>query len=497
MMYGQRKSDPPIVPVKLPNKAALAAAEVIERRGGAKGNAVRSSTCQTQSWESVSPALDRIRETARRDKRVRFTALLHHVTIDLLRCSFYQLKRQAAAGIDGVTWNQYEAGLEKHLPDLHGRVHRGAYRAKPSRRQYIPKPDGRQRPLGIAALEDKVVQRAVVEILNAIYETDFLGFSYGFRPGRSQHDALDALAAAIYRKKVNWILDADIRAFFDSVSWEWLVRFLEHRIAERRLLRLIGKWLKAGVLEDGRLLTVERGTPQGAVISPVLANIYLHYVYDLWVHQWRKQNADGEVIVVRYADDTVVGFQRRSDAERFLNELRQRLQKFGLELHPQKTRIIEFGRFAERSRKAQGLRKPETFAFLGFTHICGTSRSGGYLILRHTIRQRLREKLRQVKETIGRMMHRPVAEQGLYLKQVMNGYFNYFAVPTNSRAINSFYRHVTWYWCRALRRRGQISRLTWQRMKRLIDYWLPPARIRHPLPDVRFSVMTQGGCPVR
>ena len=305
MMYGQGKSDSPIVPMKSPNNAAPAAAEAMEGRGGAKGNAVRGSTCQTQSWESVSPALDRIRETARRDKRVRFTALLHHVTVDLLRWSFYQLKRRAAAGIDGVTWDQYETGLESNLADLHGRVQRGAYRAKPSRRQYIPKPDGRQRPLGIAALEDKIVQRAVVEILNAIYETDFLGFSYGFRPGRSQHQALDALATAIYRKKVNWILDADIRAFFDSVSWEWLVRFLEHRIADRRLVRLIGKWLKAGVLEDGRLLEVERGTPQGAVISPVLANIYLHYVYDLWVHQWRRRHAGGEVIVVRYADDSV------------------------------------------------------------------------------------------------------------------------------------------------------------------------------------------------
>jgi retron-type reverse transcriptase len=296
MMYGQGKSDSPIVPMKSPNKAALAAAEAMEGRGGTKGNAVRGSTCQTQSWESVSSALDRIRETARRDKRVRFTALLHHVTVDLLRWSFYQLQRRAAAGIDGITWDQYETGLESNLTDLYGRVQRGAYRAKPSRRQYIPKPDGRQRPLGIAALEDKIVQRAVVEILNAIYETDFLGFSYGFRPGRSQDQALDALATAIYRRKVNWILDADIRAFFDSVSWEWLVRFLEHRIADRRLVRLIGKWLKAGVLEDGRLLEVERGTPQGAVISPVLANIYLHYVYDLWVHQWRRRHAGGEVI---------------------------------------------------------------------------------------------------------------------------------------------------------------------------------------------------------
>lgn len=497
MMYGQGKSDSPIVPRKSPNKAAQAAAETMEGRGGAKGNAVRSSTRQTQSWESVSPALDRIRETARRDKKVRFTALLHHVSVDLLRWSLFQLKRRAAAGVDGVTWDQYEAGLENHLIDLHGRVHRGAYRAKPSRRQYIPKPDGRQRPLGIAALEDKIVQRAVVEILNAIYETDFLGFSYGFRPGRSQHDALDALSTAIYRKRVNWILDADIRAFFDSVSWEWLNRFLEHRIADRRLLHLIGKWLKAGVLEDGRLLTVERGTPQGAVISPVLANIYLHYVFDLWVHRWRQKGADGNVVVVRYADDTVVGFQFRADAMRFLDELRQRLQKFGLELHPQKTRIIEFGRFAARNRKAQGRGKPETFAFLGFTHICGTNKRGSYLILRHTIRERLREKLRQVKETIKRMMHRPIAEQGLYLKQVMNGFLNYFAVPTNSRAINAFYYNVAWYWCRALRRRGQISRLPWQRMARYINLWLPPARIRHPYPDLRFNVRTQGRSPVR
>src|SRR6266498_1339159 len=496
-MNERGKSDGPVVPAKLLNKAVEAAAEAVEERGPAEGNTASTTHPGRSAGHGAPSGLDRVREVARRDKEARFTALLHHVSLSRLRWAYWAIRPKAAPGVDGVTWAAYGQDLEANLQDLHRRLHAGSYRAKPSRRAYIPKADGRLRPLGIASLEDKIVQRAVVEVLNAIYETDFLGFSYGFRPGRSQHDALDALATAIYRKKVNWILDADIRAFFDSVSWEWLIRFLEHRIADRRLLRLIGKWLKAGVLEDGRLLTVERGTPQGAVISPVLANIYLHYVYDLWVHQWRKQKADGEVIVVRYADDTVVGFQRRPDAERFLDELRQRLQKFGLELHPQKTRIIEFGRFAERNRKAQGLGKPETFAFLGFTHICGTSRSGGYLILRHTIRQRLREKLRQVKETIGRLMHRPVAEQGLYLKQVMNGFFNYFAVPTNSRAINSFYRHVAWYWCRALRRRGQISRLTWQRMKRLIAYWLPSARIRHPLPDLRFSVMTQGGSPVR
>ena len=497
MMYGQRKSDSPIVPVKSPNNAAVAAAEAMEGRGGAKGNAVRGSTCQTQSWESVSPALGRIRETAKRDKRARFTALLHHVTVDLLRWSFYQLKRRAAAGIDGVTWDQYETGLESNLADLHGRVQRGAYRAKPSRRQYIPKADGRQRPLGIAALEDKIVQRAMVEILNAIHEADFLGFSYGFRPGRSQHQALDALAVAIYRNRVNWILDADIRAFFDSISHEWLMRFLEHRIADSRLLRLIGKWLKAGVLEEGRLLTAERGTPQGAVVSPILANVYLHYVYDLWVHQWRQRHARGTVVVVRYADDTVVGFQYVDDAWRFLTALKERLKTFALEVHPDKTRIIQFGRYAVRDRGFKGLGKPETFTFLGFTHICGRNGNGNFLILRHTARDHLRDKLRQVKQTIWRMMHLPVGDQGLYLKRVLNGFLNYFAVPTNSQAINSFYRHVGWYWCRALRRRGQISRLTWQRMKRLTDLWLPPARIRHPYPDVRFDVTTRGRSPVR
>jgi group II intron reverse transcriptase/maturase len=483
--------------VKSPNKAAQAVAETMEGRGGAKGNAIQGGARRTQSRESASSALDRIREAAKRDKRLRFTALHHHLTVDLLHWSFFQLKRKAAAGVDGVTWDQYETGLEVRLADLHARVQRGAYRAKPSRRQYIPKPDGRQRPLGIAALEDKIVQRAATEVLNAIYEADFLGFSYGFRPERSQHDCLDALAAAIYRRKVNWILDADIRSFFDTVSHEWLMRFLEHRIADRRLLRLIGKWLKAGVLEEGRLTTPEKGTPQGAVISPVLANIYLHYVYDLWVHQWRRRATTGEVIVVRYADDTVVGFQHLPDAERFLAELRQRLQKFGLELHPQKTRIIEFGRYAARNREARGLGKPETFAFLGFRHICGTNRNGKFLILRHTLRDRLRTALRRVKDNLRRMMHQPISKQGLYLKRVLNGYFNYFAVPTNTRAMNAYYWNVAWYWRRALQRRSQTGRMTWERMERHVKRWLPTARIRHPHPDVRFRVMTQGKSPVR
>ena len=334
-------------------------------------------------------------------------------------------------------------------------------------------------------------------MLNAIYETDFLGFSYGFRPGRSQHNALDALATGIYRKRVNWILDADVRAFFDSVSHEWMMRFLEHRIGDKRLLRLIGKWLKAGVLEDGTLTPGERGTPQGAVVSPVLANIYLHYAYDLWAHQWRNRHAQGNVVVVRYADDTVVGFQHLDDAERFLSDLKERLRKFALDLHPGKTRLIEFGRFALPNRKAKRLGKPETFDFLGFTHICGKNRKGGFLIRRQTVRKRLKEKLCQVKETLRRMMHIPIPEQGQYLARVLNGFFNYYAVPTNSRAINSFYRHVGWYWFRTLRRRSQTSKLTWERMKRLTDKWLPPARLRHPLPDMRFDVTTRGRSPVR
>ena len=380
-MHGRGKSDLLIVPENLPNKTGRLGAEAGEGRGGAKGNANQQSTSRTQGRVSVSQALERVRLAARRDRKMKFTALLHHLTPELLDWAFHQLKRKAAPGVDGVTWQQYEAGLEGNLRNLHGRVLRGAYRATPSRRQYIPKPDGRQRPLGVAALEDKIVQRAVVEVLNAIYETEFCGFSYGFRPGRSQHDALDALAAGIRWRRVNWILDADIRAFFDSINHDWLMRFLEHRIGDRRVLRLISKWLKAGVMEEGTWTRGTVGTPQGAVISPLLANVYLHYVYDVWVEQWRRRHGNGHVIVVRYADDTVVGFQHRSDADRFLRDLRERLAKFALELHPDKTRLIEFGRFAVKDRSRRGLGKPETFDFLGFTHICGVTRRGGWFRL--------------------------------------------------------------------------------------------------------------------
>jgi len=436
----------------------------------------------------VTQALGRVRKAARHRKKERFTALLHHINQDTLRMAFYALKRDAAPGVDGVTWTDYEADLEPRLADLHGRVHRGAYRPQPSRRTYIPKADGRQRPLAIAALEDKIVQGAVVMVLNAIYEEDFLGFSYGFRPGRGQHDALDALVVGITSTKVNWILDADIRSFFDTVSQEWLIRFVEHRIGDPRIIRLIQKWLRAGVLEDGAVTVSEKGTGQGSVASPMLANIYLHYVIDLWANRWRQQEATGDMIIVRYADDIVVGFEQEADAHRFLDALRTRLEEFALSLHPEKTRLIEFGRHAAARREQRGLGKPETFNFLGFTFISGKSRRGGFLVKRKTRRDRMTAKLLEVKEELRRRMHRPIPEQGRWLKQVVSGFFNYHAVPTNSRALSAFRYHVTLLWRRALRRRSQKDRLSWGRITRLADDWLPRPRVLHPWPSVRFAV---------
>jgi group II intron reverse transcriptase/maturase len=412
------------------------------------------------------------------------------LTIGLLRDSFYALKRQAAPGVDGVTWKGYEAGLEDRIRDLHSRVHRGSYRAKPSRRVYIPKADGRQRPLGIAALEDKIVQQAVVTILNQIYEADFLGFSYGSRPGRSQHQALDALVVGMERRQVNWVLDADIRGFFDNVDHEWMLRFLQHRIADRRILRLIQKWLKAGVSEDGVWSETKVGTPQGAVASPLLANIYLHYVFDLWVEAWRKKCARGQVIVVRYVDDTVMGFERRDDAERFLRDLGERMRKFGLELHPDKTRLIEFGRHAERNRKQRGEKKPETFDFLGFTHLCGkTSKWGRFMVLRKTSSKRMRAKLRQIKQLLLARKHDPVPQTGEWLRSVVQGYFNYHAVPGNGCSMGKFREQVARYWRLALRRRSQKSRMTWDRFRPLAQRWLPVQRVLHPFPRQRFDAI--------
>jgi len=436
----------------------------------------------------MSQALDRVREAARQDGRQRFTALLHHVDVELLRGSYRSLRRDAAPGVDGITWTTYGEALESNLEDLHGRIHRGAYRALPSRRRYIPKPDGRQRPLGIAALEDKIVQRAVTAVLNQVYEEDFLGFSYGFRPGRGQHDALDALGVGITRKKVSWILDADIAGFFDSLDHDWLMRFLEHRIADRRLLRLIRKWLKAGVMEDDRVTVQREGTPQGAVISPLLANVYLHYVLDLWAQQWRQGGARGDVIIVRYADDFVVGFQYRNDAERFRADLDGRLRTFALSLHPDKTRLIEFGRFAASKRKKRGLGKPDTFTFLGFTHICAKTRNGKFQLRRKTQRKRMRAKLKEIKDDLRERWHEPVAEQGRWLGHVVRGYFAYHAVPTNGPALAAFLYDVKRLWWQALRRRSQNDRTTWARLGRVADHWLPKVRILHPWPSERFYV---------
>jgi group II intron reverse transcriptase/maturase len=496
-MNGPEKSDGFVVPTKPPNKAAQAAAEVVEGRSPAKGNTGEQNAPRTQSRTSAPSALDRVRQAARRDRKAKFTALFHHITIDRLRNAYLALERQAAPGVDGVTWAQYGDGLEVRLQELHARLHRGAYRAKPSRRVYIPKPDGRQRPLGIAALEDKIVQRAVVEVLNAIYEVDFLGFSYGFRSGRGQHQALDALATAIARKKVNWVLDADIRGFFDAIDHGWLVKFVEHRIGDPRILRLIQKWLAAGVLEQGRWSSTEEGTPQGATVSPLLANVYLHYVFDLWVQQWRKRQARGEVIVVRYADDFVVGFQRGDDAARFRQELTLRVRQFGLELHPDKTRLFRFGRFAASDRRERGEGKPETFEFLGFTHICGKSSSGKFLLHRHTSKARMRARLRALKDAIKRRQHLPVHAQGRWLQSVLRGYFAYHAVPTNIDRLGGFRTQVTRYWHKALRRRGQRDRTTWDRMSRRAGRWLPKPRVLHPYPWDRFDVRTRGKSRVR
>lgn len=488
-MHDRGESDGRIVPAKQPNNgpALRGQAEAVEERRPAKGNALEATTLRTQSRAGVSIGLQGVREVARRKKDVRFTALLHHVSTDLLRESYYALKRGAAPGVDGETWREYGLDLEARLKGVHGRVHSGAYRAKPSRRTYIPKADGRQRPLGVAALEDKIVQQAVVTILNQIYEQDFLGFSYGFRPGRNQHDALDALWVGIMRKKVNWVLDADIRGFFDTIDHDWMMKFLEHRIADGRVLRLIRKWLKAGILEEGKWSETEIGTPQGSVASPLLANIYLYYVLDLWVEHWRKKSARGDVIIVRYADDFVMGFEHRQEAERFLEALRDRMEKFGLSLHPEKTRLLEFGRFAAERRRERGENKPETFDFLGFTHICGKKLNGeGFIVKRRTVAKRLRVKLREVHDTLMNRRHEPPSVLGAWLRTVVQGYLNYHAVSGNMAALETFRREVCRSWLRALRRRGQRHRMPWTRFRRLIAYWLPPLTIRHPRPDVRF-----------
>jgi RNA-directed DNA polymerase len=487
-MNGREKSDSAEVAVKPANKTGMPAAEQVEPRAGAEGKAIPQSTSRTQGRADASQARDRIRVAARRNKKEKFTALLHHVTPEALRDAFDAIAKNAAAGIDGITWRDYQADLERKLADLHDRVQSGAYRATPSRRVYIPKPDGGQRPLAVAALEDKIVQRAVADVLNAIYEEDFLGFSYGFRPGRGAHDALDALSAAIYARKVNYIVDADIARFFDSVSKEWLARSLEHRIGDKRVLRLIQKWLRAGVLEDGQIKVPERGTGQGAAISPLLANVYLHYVLDLWAERWRRHEAKGDMVIVRYADDAIFGFESETDARRFLDAMRERLAAFALTLHPDKTRLIGFGRYAAANRERRGLSKPETFKFLGFIFICGKSRKGGFLLKRKSRGDRMRAKLKEIKEGLRKRMHEPLSRQGQWLGQVVQGWFNYHAVPTNFRVLSAFRFHVVDLWRRSLRRRSQKDVTTWERIESLAREWLPPPKILHPWPSDRFRV---------
>jgi RNA-directed DNA polymerase len=487
------KSDGPIIPKKRTNKTGRpsgeSAAESVEERGSTKGNAAKTAAHRTQGRGCASIGLEGVRQAARRDKTLRFTALLHHVTPELLEASYFALKRNAAPGVDGETWKSYGQDLQARLRDLHDRVHRGSYRAKPSKRAWIPKPDGRRRPLGIAALEDKIVQQAVRTVLEPIYEEDFLGFSYGFRPGRSCHNALDALWVGLRQRKVNWVLDADIRGFFDAIDHEWLMKFLEHRIADRRILRLIRKWLRAGVSDDGEWSRTTVGTPQGSVISPMLANVYLHYVLDLWVNQWRNRHARGDVIVVRYADDFAMGFQYRGEAERFLRELRGRLAKFGLALHPEKTRLLRFGRYAIEQHQERGQGKPETFDFLGFTHCCAKTRDGWYTIRRISVGKRMRATLQSIKVELRRRMHLPMPAQGAWLRSVVRGWFNYHAVPMNRDRLGQFRRAVRRLWLKAIRRRSQRGRRwTWARFSPLAERWLPQPRILHPYPNQRLTV---------
>ncbi len=492
MMNEHGKSDRPVVPEKSPNQAGPLAAEGTEGRGLAKGNLPQPNASRTPSRTDALSALERVRQAAKKDKKLRFTALLHHIySLETLRSAYFSLKKEAAPGVDGETWQHYGERLEANLQDLSQRLKRGAYRAQPVRRVYIPKADGRQRPLGVTALEDKIVQRATVEVLNAIYETDFLGFSYGFRPGRSPHQALDALYTGWLTRKVNGVLDVDIRGYFDSIAHEWLVKFVEHRIADRRVVRLLQKWLRAGVLEDGQRRRMEEGTPQGGSASPLLANIYLHYVFDLWVQVWRRKRAHGDVIVVRFADDIVLGFQVKSDAEQFGAELAERFRKFQLELHPQKTRLLEFGPYAARNREQRGEGKPETFNFPGFTHICGKKRSDGmFTVRRQTIRKRLQAKLSEVKTELRRRMHDPIPRTGQWLRSVVSGHFRYYGVPMNTPALAIFRFQVGRLWHRALSRRGQNGRVLWDRMRRLIRRWLPPVRVCHPYPLRRMGVIT-------
>jgi group II intron reverse transcriptase/maturase len=498
-MHADEESDEAVRAEKRPNKGGQPPAEAVEQRASPKGNGRQTAAARTLRRSPASNGLAAVRLAAQRNKQTRFTALLHHITIDLLKQSFRALERNAAPGIDGMTWHAYqEENLEGKLLDLHGRIHRGSYRARPAKRTYIPKADGSQRPLDILCLEDKIVQQAVVYVLEAIYEADFLGFSYGFRSGRGQHDALDALYAGLMRKRVNWVLDADIQGFFSAMSHNWTLRFLEHRIADKRILRLIAKWLKVGVVtKEGRIERSMRGASQGAVVSPTLANVYLHYALDLWAHRWRQNKARGDVIIIRYADDFIASFQNEHEARAFLQDLHERLREFELALHPAKTRLIRFGRFAAEQRKKRGEGKPETFDFLGFTHFCTRSKAGGFVIGRKTIKKRMVAKLKALKVELRKRMHESIVATGEWLNLLLKGHLNYFAVPGNSLSLWWFFHEIRWRWLRSLRRRSQKANLSWEKFHRLTDRFFPPIKILHPQPLHRFDARTQGRSPVR
>jgi len=450
-------------------------------------NTMKSTGVRTQGRLTASFGLDGVRRKAESDKSVIFTSLLHHVTATLLRESYYQLKKDAAEGVDEETWRDYYEGHWDRIENLRERIHKGSYRAQPSRRAYITKEDGSQRPLGIAALEDKIVQQAICTVLNQIYETDFADFSYGFRENRSQHDALDALYVGITSRKINWILDADIKGFFDNLNHEMLLNLLKKRIGDKRVLRLISKWLKTGYIEDGKRIRQETGTPQGSVISPLLANVYLHYVLDTWAACWRRTKAKGDMIIVRYADDFVIGFQYHEEAETFLADLEQRLSSYELTLHPKKTRLIEFGRYAASNRKRKGKGKPETFDFLGFTHMCTTNRKGYFFLRRKTIRKRFKKKLEAVKGELKKKMHAKLNVTGKWLAAVITGHVNYYGVPGNMDTVKEFYKQCMRHWLRTLRRRSQKGkRLTWEKFQRITEKLIPRPRLVHPFPEQRF-----------
>jgi group II intron reverse transcriptase/maturase len=481
------ESDAGIVPKKL-TKTRVTPVEPVEGRAAAKGKSAARNALPTQCGASALTGLQRIGKRAKQKPKEQWTNLLNHIRVPLLKEAYQRLRRNAAVGVDEVTWAEYGEHLDERLFDLQDRIHRGSYHPQPVRRVLIPKGDGSMRPLGLVALEDKLAQQAVRMVLEPIYEAEFIGFSYGFRPKRSQHNALDALAVAI-EKKVNWVLDADIRAYFDTIDHGHLQRFIEHRIGDSRMVRLLMKWVRAGVLEDGKLHEAKEGTPQGAIISPLLANLYLHYVFDLWVCQWRKQQPRGEMYVVRYADDLVMAFQKEQDARALHSALAERLARFGLELHLEKTRVIEFGRFARENRERRGLSKPETFEFLGFTHICSASRDGKFQLKRRTSRKKRRAKLASLKEETRRRRHHRVAEQYAWLSQVLEGHYRYYGVPTNHRTLALFQRRVTWVWHRSLQRRSQRARWSPERREAFEQRFpLPSPRIHHPWPSQRFAL---------